>query len=144
MFIISFEVEETMARPLDGIALLAYIRRLKLSKETQALLTHIRSSPPSRTPSARRGNMPVWYPSPKMQCIIKAESAKVEFPFLLQAEHDDDVLEVWDQPPSIPLEYLDKRGRLQHPIHTADYFVFRYQACGWIECKPAQELSRLV
>ena len=105
---------------------------------------HIRSSPPSRTPGARRGNMPVWYPSKKMQCIIKAESTKVEFPFLLQAEHDDDVLEMWDQPPSIPLEYRALRGRLQQPMHTADYFVFRYQACGWIECKPAQELSRLV
>ena len=40
--------------------------------------------------------MPVWYPSKKMQCIIKVESTKVEFPFLLQAEHDDDVLEIWD------------------------------------------------
>ena len=29
-------------------------------------------------------------------------------------------------------------------MHTADYFVFRYRECGWIECKPAQELSRLV
>ncbi len=132
-----------MAKALDGTALYTYFRRLGFPRETQDLLTHIRSSPPSRTPSARRGNMPVWYPSPKMQCIIKAESAKVEFPFLLQAEHDDDVLEVWDQPPSIPLEYLDKRGRLQHPMHTADYFVFRYQECGWIECKPAQELDRL-
>ncbi len=142
MFIISFEVEETMARPLDGIALLAYIRRLKLSKETYELLTHIRSSPPSRTPGARRGNMPVWYPSKKMHCIIKAESTKVEFPFLLTAEHDDDVLEVWDQPPSIPLEYLDKHGHLQRPMHTADYFVFRYRECGWVECKPAQELLK--
>jgi len=99
---------------------------------------------PSRTPGARRGNMPVWYPSKKMQCIIKAESTKVEFAFLLQAEHDDDVLEMWDQPPSFPLEYLDKHGRIQRPMHTADYFIFRYQSCGWIECKPAQELSRLV
>ena len=47
--------------------------------------------------------------SKKMQCIIKAESAKVEFAFLLAAEHDDAILEIWDQPPSIPLEYLDKR-----------------------------------
>src|SRR5713226_309274 len=133
-----------MTRPLDGIALLAYTRRLKLSKEAYELLTSIRSSPPSRTPGARRGNMPVWYPSKKMQCIIKAESTKVEFPFLLQAEHDDDVLEMWDQPPSIPLEYLDKHGRLQQPMHTADYFVFRYRSCGWVECKPAQEFSRLV
>jgi putative transposase len=132
-----------MVKALDGTALYTYFRRLGFSRETQEVLMHIRSSPPSRTPGARRGNMPVWYPSKKMQCIIKAESTKVEFPFLLQAEHDDDVLEMWDQPPSIPLEYIDKRGRLQQPMHTADYFVFRYQACGWIECKPAQELHRL-
>src|SRR5260370_12120046 len=141
-FIISIEVEEAMSRPLDGIALLAYSRRLKLSKEAYELLTRIRSSPPSRTPGARRGNMPVWYPSKKMHCIIKAESTKVEFPFLLTAEHDDDVLEVWDQPPSIPLEYLDKHGHLQRPMHTADYFVFRYRECGWVECKPGQELLK--
>src|SRR5712672_3970923 len=102
-----------MARPLDGIGLLAYCRRHGFSRETQELRAHIRSSPPSRTPGARRGNMPVWYPSKKMQCIMKAESTKVEFPFLLTVEHDDDVLEVWDQPPSIPLEYRDLRGRLQ-------------------------------
>src|SRR5436309_11912849 len=119
-FIISFEVEETMARPLDGIALLAYTRRLKLPKETYDLLTHIRSSPPSRTPGARRGNMPVWYPSKKMQCIIKAESAKVEFAFLLAIEHDDTLLEIWDQPPAIPLEYRDTRNRIQRPLHTPD------------------------
>ncbi len=131
-----------MAKALDGTALYTYFRRLGFSRETQALLMRIRSSPPSRTPGARRGNMPVWYPSKKMQCIIKAESTKVEFPFLLAAEHDDDVLEIWDQPPSIPLEYLDKRGHLQRPLHTADYFVFRYCECGWVECKPAQELLK--
>src|SRR5436190_7924902 len=87
-----------MAKALDGTALYTYFRRLGFPRETQELLMHIRSSPPSRTPGARRGNMPVWYPSKKMQCIIKAESTKVEFPFLLQAEHDDDVLEMWDQP----------------------------------------------
>ena len=132
-----------MARPLDGIAFLAYARRLGFSRETQELLSHIRSSPPSRTPGARRGNMPVWYPSKKMHCIIKAESAKVEFAFLLQAEHDDTILEFFDQPPAIPLEYRDRRNRIQRPLHTADYFVFSYQECGWIECKPLQELIRL-
>ena len=131
-----------MAKPLDGIALLAYFRRLGFSRETQELLIRIRSSPPSRTPGARRGNMPVWYPSTKMQCIIKAESAKVEFAFLLEAEHEDDVLEIWDQPPSIPLEYYDKRGHLQRPMHTPDYFLFRACECGWVECKASQELLK--
>src|SRR5271157_364913 len=133
---------KTMRRPLDGIVLHTYVRRLGLSRETLELLVHIRSSPPSRTPGARHGNMPVWYPSKKMQCIIKAESAKVEFAFLLQAEHDDSILEFWDQPPAIPLEYRDRRNHIQRPLHTADYFVFGYQECGWIECKPAQELVK--
>ncbi len=131
-----------MAKPLDGIALLAYFRRLKFSKETQDVLIGIRTSPPSRTPGARRGNMPVWYPSKKMQCIIKAESHKVEFAFLLQVEHDENVLEVWDQPPSIRLEYQDRRGRMQRPLHTADYFLFRHKNAGWVECKPTLELIR--
>src|SRR5437660_9510224 len=131
-----------MAKPLDGIALQAYFRRLGYLRETQDLLLHIRHSPPSRTPGARRGNMPVWYPSKKMQCIIKAESAKVEFAFLLAAEHDENVLEIWDQPPAIALSYQDKRGRLQQPMHMADYFVFCREACGWVECKPTEELLR--
>src|SRR6266536_1326070 len=131
-----------MAKPLDGIALPAYFRRLGYERSTRDLLIHIRNSPPSRTPGARRGNMPVWYPSKKMQCIIKAESAKVEFAFLLATEHDDTILEIWDQPPAIPLEYRDTRNRIQRPLHTPDYFIFGYQECGWIECKPTQELVR--
>src|SRR5437667_4115687 len=132
-----------MAKPLDGVALPAYFRRLGYERSTRDLLIHIRNSPPSRTPGARRGNMPVWYPSTKMQCIIKAESAKVEFAFLLEAEHSDDVLEFWDQPPPIPLEYHDKRNHLQRPMHTADYFVFRYGSAGWEQCKPVEALIRL-
>lgn len=132
-----------MARPLDGIAFLADARRLGFSRETQELLSHIRSSAPSRTPGARRGHMPVWYPSKKRHCILKAESAKVELAFLLQAEPDETILEFFDQPPAIPLEDRDRRNRIQRPLHTADYFVFSYQECGWMECKPLQELIRL-
>lgn len=131
-----------MRRPLDGLALLPYGHRLGFLTETQTLLAQIRSSLPSRTPGARRGNMPVWYPSTKMRCIIKAESAKVEFPFLLHAEHDEDTLEVWDQPPPIPLEYRDRHHHLQRPMHTADYFLFRSASAGWVECKPTQELVK--
>src|SRR5947209_10258809 len=137
--------EAAMARPLplDGIALQTYFRRLGLQSAAQDLLLQVRSSPPSRTPGSRAGNMPVWYPSKKMQCIIKAESAKVEFAFLLAAEHDDAIVEMWDQPPPIALEYQDKHGRWQRPMHTADYFIFGREECGWIECKPTDELLRL-
>lgn len=131
-----------MARALDGTALKTYCHRLEFGKETRDLLDEIRSSPPTRNPEGRRGNMPVWYPSKKMQFVIKAESHKVEFAFLLEAEHADDVLEYYDQPPQIQLEYLDKRNRVQQPLHTADYFVFRYDSAGWEECKTTQELMR--
>src|SRR6266487_1726304 len=126
-----------MAKPLDGVALPAYFRRLGYERSTRDLLIHIRNSPPSRTPGARRGNMPVWYPSKKMQCIIKAESAKVEFAFLLQAEHDDDVLEVWDQPPSILLEYEDKRGVCNDQCIRPTTFCFaRAAQNGWSVSPP--------
>src|SRR5437764_8954891 len=99
-----------MAKPLDGIALQAYFRRQNFPRETQELLMHIRNSPPSRTPGARHGNMPVCYPSKKMQCIIKAESAKVEFAFLLACEHDDDILEIWTTPLPFHLSIRIKTG----------------------------------
>ena len=131
-----------MVRPLDGTDLLAYFRQFSFP-QANTRTAHIHSFIPTK-PHARSttGNMPVWYPSKKMQCIIKAESAKVEFAFLLAAEHDDAILEIWDQPPAIPLEYRDKRNRIQRPLHTPDYFIFGYQECGWIECKPTQELVK--
>ena len=133
-----------MKRPLDGSALHVYCRRLGLSKEAEALIRTIRSSPPHRTPRGAHGNMPVWYPSKKMRCVIKAESHRVEFAFLLEAEYADDVLEYFDQPhPPMRLEYLDKQGRRQTPLHTADYFVLTYHSAGWQECKPVEELLRL-
>src|SRR5712691_6938148 len=135
--------EPFMTRPLDGIALQTYVRRLNLQKEAQDQLIAVRSSPPSRLPDSRAGNMPVWYPSKKMQCIMKAESAKVEFAFLLEAEHSDEVLEFFDQPPPIPLEYRDRRNHVQRPLHTADYFVFRSHSAGYEECKPVEKLIQL-
>src|SRR5712692_984466 len=130
--------EQIMMRPLDGVALPAYFRRLGLGPEAQALLTRVRSSPPHRTPASCAGNMPVWYPSTKMQCIIKAESAKVEFAFLLEAEHSDEVLEFFDQPPPIPLEYRDRRNHVQRPLHTADYFVFRSHSADTRNVSPSR------
>jgi putative transposase len=132
-----------MTKPLDGLAFQVYCRRLGFSRETQELIATVRSSPPNRNPRANHGNMPVWYPSMKMQCVIKAESHKVEFAFLLEAEYGDAVLEYYDQPsPPIQLSYLDKHGRRQTPLHTADYFVLGYHEAGWQECKPVQELTR--
>ena len=109
-----------MPRPLDGVALHSYCCRLGLSQDAEDLIATIRSSPPNRNPRGNHGNMPVWYPSKKMHYVIKAESHRVEFAFLLEAEYADDVLEYFDQPhPPMQLKYLDKQGRRQTPLHTA-------------------------
>jgi hypothetical protein len=85
-----------MARSLDRRGLEVYGCRLAFKKETQEMIAFIRSSSPSRNPWGSKGNMCVWYPSEKMECIIKAESRKVEFPWVLEAEYDDDVLGYFD------------------------------------------------
>lgn len=139
-----------MRRALDGSAFKTYSRRLGFPKKTddeaqdeaQDVLIKIRSVPPTRTPGSNWGNVAVWYPSKKMRFVAKAESHKVEYARVLQLEHDDDVLEYYDQPPSIPIEYLDKNNHLKRVNHTPDYFVFRYGSAGWEECKPEQELVR--
>jgi len=131
-----------MGRALDGDAFKTYCRRLGFKEETQDLIKLIRSSPPSRHPRGSKGNVCVWYPSEKMGCIIKAESHTVEFPRILVHEYSKNVLEYYDQPPSIPLEYKDKHGHRQTPWHTPDFFVIRYKSAGWEECKPTQELIR--
>ena len=131
-----------MKRALSGIAFKTYSRRLGFSKEAIDKLTHIRSAPPTRTPKSNKGNVAVWYPSKKMGFIVKAESHKVEFAQVLEAEHDEEVLEYYDQPPPIPLEYLDTHNRLRNVLYTPDYFIFRYGSAGWVECKPTQELIR--
>lgn len=132
-----------MAKPLDGRALKIYHRRLRLSQEALEIFAKIRSSPPARRVRASAGNMPVWYPSPKMEWIVQAESQSVEFARLLQLEQDHKVFEYYDQPPTFELTYLDRGDRQRTSPHTADYFVFRVDSAGWEECKPLSKLQEL-
>ena len=132
-----------MARALDGSALGIYCRRLQLSADGVEARVRVRDSPPARTLKGRRGNMPIFFPSEKMGRIIKAESHRIEYARLLENEHDADVLEHYDQPPAIPLDYLDARGHRQQPQHVADFFVIRTHSAGWEECKPSDELTLL-
>ncbi len=133
-----------MVRALDDrLAFKTYCRRLEYSPATQDILTHIRSSLPARRARANAGNEVVTFPSPKMGLMLEVESGKVEFAYLLLLEFDDLVYEIYNQPPSIQLEYLDLHDQLRRPWHTADYFVFRYDSAGWVECKPLDRLVKL-
>lgn len=121
----------------------AWCCRLNLSHQTQELIERIRSSPPSRHVGGGSKNVSGRYPSRKMRATIQFESHKVELPFIYELEHDEDVLEFYDQPPPIKLDYQGKNGRKLGVLHTPDFFVIRKNSAGWEECKTESELKKL-
>ncbi|MGK7897003.1 MAG: TnsA endonuclease N-terminal domain-containing protein [Xenococcus sp. (in: cyanobacteria)] len=116
---------------------------LNLSRQAQELIQRIRSSEPSRSVGGGSKNVFGRYPSRKMGVTIQFESHKVELPFIYQLEHNEDVLEFYDQPPSIKLDYQGKNGRNLGVFHTPDFFVIRKDSAGWEECKTEEKLKQL-
>jgi putative transposase len=117
--------------------------RLGLSAEARAIVETIRSSPPARRVRSAAGNVSVRYPSRKMGVTIQAESHRVELAGLYEYEHDQQVLEFYDQPPAIKLIYEAKNGRQVGVWHTPDYFVLRADGIDWEEWKTAAALEHL-
>lgn len=120
-----------------------WCNRLNLSHQTQEVIERIRSSEPSRSVGGGSKNVFGRYPSQKMGVTIQFESHKVELPFIYQLEHDEDVLEFYDQPPSIKLDYKGNIGRKLGVLHTPDFFVIRNNSAGWEECKTIIQLKKL-
>src|SRR2546426_8008443 len=109
--------------------------RLSLSREAQAAIAKIRSTGPARRVGGGRQNVSGRYPSRKMGVTIQFESHRVELAGIYEMEHDGNVLEYYDQPPSICLRYLSAKGRQLVVMHTPDYFVIRQDEAGWEEWK---------
>lgn len=78
-----------------------------------------------------------------MGVTIQGESHKVELTFIHEYEHDDDVLEYYDQPPAIKLNYDSRNGRHLGVLHTPDFFIIRTSAAGWEEHKTEEDLVAL-
>ena len=78
-----------------------------------------------------------------MGVTIQAESHRVELAGLYEYEHDQQVLEFYDQPPAIKLIYQANNGRQVGVWHTPDYFVLRADRIGWEEWRTNAGLGRL-
>jgi putative transposase len=120
-----------------------WAKRIDLSDEALSLVAHIRSSNPARRVGGGLSNVTGRYPSRKMGVTIQFESHRVELATVYELEHDDEVLEYWDQPNSIKLDYESRQRRHLGVLHTPDYFVIRRTEAGWEECKTEEELIRL-
>ena len=117
--------------------------RLSINSKSQQIIENIRSSEPSRRVGGGKRNVSGRYPSKKMGLTIQFESHKVELPFVYQLEYDDDVLEYYDQPPPLKLNYLSKSGKKGGFFYTPDYFVIRENSAEWWECKTEEHLHKL-
>jgi putative transposase len=128
---------------LSELDFAAWAKRIGLSGEALSVVAHIRCSNPARRVGGGQANVTGRYPSRKMGVTIQFVSHRVELPTVYELEHDDEVLEYWDQPNSIKLKYESAHGRHLGVLHTPDYFVIRSRDAGWEECKTEEELIRL-
>ena len=119
-----------------------WCRHLNLSEQTRNKVQHIRSSQPSRRVGGGKKNVCGRYPSLKMGQTIQFESHRNELAHIYKLECDEDVLEYYDQPPPIELDYLSLKGRHIRHQHTPDFFVIRKNSVGWEECKTEEELRK--
>ena len=123
--------------------LAAWYERMNLPQQARSVVDQVRSSEPARHVRGGHSNVSGRYPSRKMGVTIQFESHRVELAVVYELEHNADVLEYWDQPNSIKLDYESAHGRHLGVLHTPDYFVIRKTEAGWEECKTEEDLRRL-
>ena len=78
-----------------------------------------------------------------MGVTIQFESHKVELSYIYLLEHDEEVLEFYDQPPPFKINYQSESGRNVGCFITPDYFVIRINGFEWVECKTEDKLKQL-
>ena len=128
---------------LSNEGFLQWCSRLSLSQEARQAVERVRSAGPTRRVGGGRENVSGRYPSRKMGVTIQFESHRVELAFVYEMEHDPDVLEYYDQAPSILLDYESVNEKRLAVMHTPDYFVIHRDSAGWQECKHERELEKL-
>jgi putative transposase len=128
---------------LSPDALEAWYVGISVPPHGRTLIDRIRASDPARRVGGGRSNVSGRYPSRKMGVTIQFESHRVELAGIYEMENDPEVLEFYDQPIQIKLDYATATGRRLGVIHTPDFFVIRTTAAGWEEWKTEEELLRL-
>ncbi len=121
----------------------SWYERLRIPAQTRRLIDSIRSCQPARHVQSRRSNVSGRYPSRKMGVTIQFESHRVELAAIYEMEHDAEVLEYYDQPPPLKLNYNSGSGKRLGVIHTPDFFVIQTNSAAWEECKTEDDLLQL-
>ena len=129
---------------LSNDGFIAWVEKHELSASAIELIKTIRSSEPFRAVGGGSKNVIGRYPSHKMGKTIQFESHTVELSCIYLKEHDDSILEYYDQPCQIKLSY--KAGKTEKVVgiyHTPDFFVIGENGAGWEEWKTEERLVEL-
>lgn len=122
-----------------------YCRRVGLSGSSRDYVERVRSSEPSRMVGTRaKANVISYIPSKKMGWTISTESRMPERAFALLCEHDQRVVEFWDQPESVKITIRDKRGRPRNLWYTPDFMVLTPDGVRIVEVKDLNTAKDLV
>ena len=117
---------------------------INLSAAAISYIEGVRSTEPSRAvQSSDQGNVIYRYASKKMGWAVAVESAE-EYTFATLQEFDDDVLEYWDQPTSVSVQYLAKDGRYRRSTYTPDFLVLKKDKVELIQVKTSGTCAELV
>lgn len=117
--------------------------RLHIPQKIKDFINYIRTSEPVRRVGGGGHNVCGTYPSKKMGYTIQYESSKVELPAIFMMENDPNVLEYYDQPTKIKLEYQKSNGKKVAPIYTPDFLVIAKNAIYFEEWKTETDLIKL-
>ncbi|WDQ32191.1 TnsA endonuclease N-terminal domain-containing protein [Paenibacillus marchantiae] len=110
------------------------------------MINEIRSSQPSRLVRSSIKNVSGRYPSIKMNFTVQYESHTLELPYIHTLEHSNSVLEFYDQPNSIKLDYMstvNEKHKRKSFYYTPDFFVIEEHGAKWVECKSDEDLQKL-
>src|ERR1700704_4029909 len=104
-----------------------WCRERSLEAATVDLLARIRFSPPVRRVQGRAGNVRGLYPSKKMGVMMQFESQSVELSAMYWMDHDEKVIEFYEQPHTLKLTYLDKTDKChsRHNLAGSAHFAYR-------------------
>ena len=116
---------------------------LNFTQETVSTIQKIRTSPPARSVRSSKKNVSGKYPSKKMGMSIQYESYTVELVAMYVMEYDDDVLEYYDQPITLKLDYSRENGKRIAFYYTPDFLVLRKDGVQIEEWKTEEQLIKL-
>lgn len=132
------------ALPMASAAFELWCRARALASSTCDYLATIRESEAVRRVTSRGNSVSGAYPSRKMGVTIQFESQNPELWAIVAMDHDESVLEFFEQPDTFKIRYLDKSGKkMQGHYYTPDFLVLRHDSVCFEEWKHEDDLKRL-